>query len=342
MAARILYDGWPLVHAPSGAAAAHLRTLLAAAPEGYEPLLALPAHIEVTDLPAGAQPIVAASKDRGHWEQQVLQQLAGEHGAACIHTTAPAAALLGKTPTLVSPAETGQAGRGRLAAAQASGGLARATLLWPDDLPKPPGRVALLPPVADVQAPAAALPADTPPEYLLYDGSSDREMLLNLLEGWTWGAASIGELYPLIITGLDETETAWLQTKLPEFHLADYVQAIPSTRTQLQSLIANSMAFITLEPPLPWGSSLRLALAHGKAIVGFHEPLTEAMAGSAAYLLAPGDLRSLGAAMITVVVEEGVRSSLEEQAKQKSAGWNASAFKSGLAELYASLESSPR
>jgi hypothetical protein len=332
---RILYDGWPLCFAPLSAAASHLRTLLAAAPAGTELLLALPAETAEPFAPHIVR-ILHATHERGAWEQKLLPELASRERANLIHTTAQAAALFGSVPTLVSPAELGGAGRSRLVAAQAQGGLARATLLWPNDLPQPKGtgRIELLPPLADLPAELGPLPADLPDEFLLYHGSGGEQMLLQLLESWTWAAASIGELYPLLITGLDPQQAAWLQAKLPDFHLQGYVRTLVISPAQLPALIERCAAFVHPEPATAWGSPLRTALAYGKAIVALQEPLTEAMLGSAAYLVAPGDLRSFGAATITVVVDEKVRESLEAQARQKAARWSADAFGQSLQQVY--------
>jgi hypothetical protein len=332
---RILYDGWSLVRAPLSAAATHLRTLLTLAPANAELLLALPAEL-AEGLPSRIVHIVQAAHERSAWEQKLLPELAQRERADLIHTTAAAASLFGSVPTLVSPAEVGGAGRSRLAAAQAQGGLARATLLWPSDLPAPPhsGRLELLPPVADLPAEFGQVPASLPDEFLLCHASGDEQALLQLLESWTWAAASIGDLYPLLITGLDAPQAAWLEAKLPDFHLQDYVRALAIAPAQLPALIERCTAFIHPEPPAVWGSPLRIALAYGKAVVALQEPLTEAMLGSAAYLVAPGDLRSFGAATITVVVDEKVRQSLETQARQKAARWSADAFGSALEQVY--------
>lgn len=333
---RILYDGWPLAYAALSPAATHLRHLLTA-PAAVERLLAAPLALSET-LPADIQLITAPARERGEWEQTVLQSLAAQHGASCIHTTAKAASLLGKTPTLVSPAEYTQARRSRMAAARAHGGLSRARLLWPNDLPAPThaGALAVLPPAVQA-ATHARLPANTAEEFLLYHGSGQPEVLQFLLDAWTWAAGSIGELYPLLVAGLDEQQTAWLQAQLPALGLQDYVHSLHTSPAELGSLVQHCTAFIHPEPPPAWGSSLRQALAHGKAVVALQEPLTEALAGSAAYLAPAHDPRSLGAAMITVVVEEGLRSTLQQQAAQKSASWSAGAFESELSRLYASL-----
>lgn len=332
---RILYDGWPLAYAPLSPAATHLHELLAAAPATVERLLALPAAV-ASELPSGVHPLHLTPRNRGDWEQRALQALAAEHGAAAIHTTAAAAALLGKLPTLVSPAEyaTEAAGRGRMAAAQAQGGLARARLLWPHDLPAPEREVHNLPPFA---APSPGAPANPAQEYLLYHGSGDAQVLAHLLNAWSWAAGSIGELYPLRIAGLDAKQQAWLEGQLAIRDLQDSVQLIHPSLAALPDVIQQCTAFLHPEVPPAWGSPLRQALAAGKAVVALQEPRCAAMAGAAAYLVPAGDARRLGAAIITLVVEEGLRATLEQQAAQKSASWDAGAFEAALDAAYQTL-----
>jgi len=351
---RVLHDGWPLLHAPASAAAWHLRTLLALAPADVELILALPADKPVDSIAERVKIIRAAEDDRGAWEQGTLPRLAEEHGASWIHTTNLAASLFGKTATLVSPTsseserESGRGVRGRLAAAQGWGGLARAAILWPEDTPvaKLPGTIRKLPPVAHpafVPRPAAApsglgLPTDLglPEEYLLYHGASDDQTLLRLLESWTWAAASIGELYPLVMLGLDQTAKEFLEKRLPEFHVEDSVRILQEGPFEyFSALYQNSAAVVHAGAPAPWGGALRHALACGKAVVAHREPLTEAIVGSAAYVVAPEDLRSFGAAIITVVVDEKARESLEDVARQHSAQWGAAVFTAELAKIYA-------
>jgi hypothetical protein len=266
--------------------------------------------------------------------------LAGKHAASFIHTTGLAASLLGKATTLISPAEIeGEGGRGRAAAAQARGGVSRGQVLWPQDAGAADlaSGIHTLPPVVH---PAFTQPAHTaapglPDEYLLYHGRGERATLLQLLESWTWAAASIGELYPLILSGLSAEMGRFVESKLPDFHLQDYVRVVQLAPADLPAAMRGCAAFIHPETPAAWGNPLRHALACGKAIVALQEPLTESIVGPAAYLVAPGDLRSLGAATITVVVDEKAREPLEEQAKQKSARWSADAFKKRLSEVYA-------
>ncbi len=347
-AIRVLHDGWPLLHAPASAAAWHVRTLLALAPSDIELILALPTEKPVEDIPQNVKIIHTAEDDRGEWEQGTLPRLAEEPKANWIHTTNLAASLFGNTPTLVSPTSSEQDRfrerglRGRLAVAQSWGGLARATILCPEDLPAPklPGTIRKLPPVAHpafVPKPEAApIGLGLPEEYLLYHGASDEQTLLRLLESWTWAAASIGELYPLVVLGLDQIARDFLVKRLPEFHVQDSVRILAEIQFQhLPAIYQNCIALIHAGPPAPWGSALRHALACGKAVVAQQEPMSEALVGSAAYLVAPDDLRSFGAAIITVVVDEKARESLEDAARQRSARWEVENFRSGLAKIYA-------
>jgi glycosyltransferase involved in cell wall biosynthesis len=341
---RILYDGWPLIYAPLGSAAWHLRTLLTLAPEGIEPMLALP-----TDPQTAAESLKTIfhhTHDRSEWEQRILPRLAAEKRAAAIHTTGLAASLFGKVPTLVSPAElAGPAPTSRWKAALGRGGLARARILWPSDLPESriPGSILRLPPAVHPEFQAAFASAKTqvslPEEFVLVHGLPDEASMLALLESWTWAAASIGEFYPLVIAGLNEEARRLVQAQLPEFHVEGSVRVLADVQPQdLAAIYKACIAVVHLGTPAPWGNPLRAALAAGKAVIAHQEPLTEAIVGAAAYLAPPQDLRAFGAAMITVVVDEKAREKLEGAARQRAAHWKVEAFGAGLVEIYREID----
>lgn len=339
MQIRVFYDGWPLVHDPLSAAAWHLRTLLALNPKAIQSIVALPTEPGITR--AETEAVYYHTHDRATWEQRILPRLAEEHRANLIHTTSLAASLLGKIPNLVSPAEKETKDRGRLGEALGRGGLARATILWPDDLPKAklPGEVRLLPPVVHPEFAVGNVNrlsnADLPDEFLLVQGRLDEREMLQLLESWTWAAASIGEFYPLVFAGLNASVRNFLMARLPEFHVQDSVRVLNDVLAQdMPNIFRASTAIVLLGEPPPWGNAVRHALTSGKAIVAHREPNTEAIVGSAAYLIAPGDLRGLGAAMITVVVDEKARENLEESAQQRTARWSAGKFKERLLKVY--------
>jgi glycosyltransferase involved in cell wall biosynthesis len=59
-----------------------------------------------------------------------------------------------------------------------------------------------------------------------------------------------------------------------------------------------------------------------------------ALVGPAAYLVKAGDTRAMGAALITILVEEEVSERLAQAARQRAGAWSLSAFADGLAEAY--------
>lgn len=344
MPIRMLYDGWPLAYAPLSPAAWHLRTLLAAEPEGVEPLLALPTDPQNAPLPDGPKAVYWHSHARGDWEQRILPQLAAEHAADAIHTCGLGASLLGKTPSVASPAEPEvPGGRSLLQAAMGRGGLARAHILWPQDLPAPrlPGVLQRLSPAVHPSftptRPRQA-PAGLPDEYVLVLGLVDEAALSALLDSWSWASASIGEYYPLLLAPTDAQHAAWLQSQLEAQHASDTLQVAPLLDPSEQAaLLQCSTAVVCAAPPLAWGDPYRQALACGKAIVALQNASSEALLGSAGYLLQPGDSRAFGAAIITVVVDEKVREELEDAAVKRSAGWTQAVFAGQLAEHYRKL-----
>ncbi len=87
----------------------------------------------------------------------------------------------------------------------------------------------------------------------------------------------------------------------------------------------------------PWGGPVRLALASGVPVVSFESEPMSALVGPAAYLVKAGDTRLLGAALITVLVEEGVSQKLAQAGRQRAGTWSPSAFVDGLAQAYESI-----
>jgi glycosyltransferase involved in cell wall biosynthesis len=339
---RILYDGWPLLHAPLSAAAWQLRTLLAMKTDEVQPLLALPTEPEATTVNEGPELVFQHTHNRGEWEQRILPRLAEKHGAKFIHGTGMNASLFGKARTLISASEMESAGeRSRIDEAQGRGGLARATLLWPEDIPAPKfaGKIQKLPATSHPDfAPIDYFP--TPPlglpdSYVLFHGQGSRDTLQKLFESWTWAAASIGEYYPLILLGLDAETREWARTRLPEFQLEESVRVLEDLDAKFVPAIYQACTVVVHpQQPEPWGGSLRHALACGKAVVAVQDANSEGIVGPAAYLVAADDLRAFGAATITLVVDEKARESMETAARQHGAGWKAARYRDELLKVY--------
>jgi glycosyltransferase involved in cell wall biosynthesis len=347
---RILYDGWPLIYHPDGAAALHLSTLLTLTPEGIEPVLALPTESSPEGFLEGIHLAHQASQDLRAWQQRSLPALAAAHQAQAIHSTQSAASLFGRVPTIISPSgygalEPSQAGMvGRLGQALGRGGLARAQVLFPADMdaPRLPGELL---PIAPIANPAfsgththAPEELELPQSYLLYHGPSHPGTLLQLLDSWTWAAASIGEMYPLVLLGLSEAAKRFVEQKAPEFHVEEYVHLLPRVHpAHLAAIYQGASAVLHPAPPSLWGGAARHALAADLPLAAYADPAIERLVGAAAYLVEPGNLRAFGAATITVVVDDKVRADLISAAHKLRSQWDAAQFKSDLGEIYAQL-----
>lgn len=369
----ILYDGWALAYHPSSWEAIHLLSLLSLLPTGVRAQVALPASPFEPLLP-GVESILQQTPDTPwgwlNWEQRILLRLARERGANLLHWMGTRAALFGSIPQLISPAgynarlETrlvsaigspAEASRtndlsDRLRLAMGQGGSSRAVgLCWPNDLPEPgPGiRVFKLPPLAHprftatIQTPP--LP-DLPETYILYHGPHSDRALHRLVQAWSWATGPIGEYYPLLVLGLDRAGAARLNAILDQAGLSKTVSLLPPLPLESTIYLYQhcTAVFHPAEAPV-WGSPLRSALICGKPLVALETRLSDALAGPAAYLIHPNRPdanRALGAALITVIVEEDVATRLAQAGRERSKGWHNNNFTAALEEVYHSLADS--
>ena len=227
-------------------------------------------------------------------------------------------------------------------AALSQGGLSRARVLWPEDLLPVPsfGRLERLPPAvhpafhphaADAGAHELAV-LDLPETCVLYHGPGGLAALKHLLDAWSWAAGAIGDYYPLLAVGLEAPARSRLLELAESFGLADSVRALPALPpAALANLYCRAAAVFHPAPPSPWSGPLRLGLACARPVVARETLLADALTGPAAYLVAgASDSRTLGAALITVVVEESVAGRLEAAARQRVANWDPAGFERAL------------
>lgn len=361
---RVLFDGWPLIYHPNSPAALHLLALLALCPDGVEPAAALPAgppawfpnHVNVR-----VRPTANTSRQRLRWEQRVLPALFHQTGASLLHLTSAASPLFARTASVFSPTTPFEGRAGdfrdrqpeapmglfeRLRLALGQGGLSRAqAVFWPEDLPPPQGVTA---PV--LRLPAIVHPAfiqtepeaseelaeiDLPESYVLYHGPSDPQSLGDLFDAWSWAQGSIGTYYPLLLLGVEDFERERVEGLVRAFQNDEYVRILPRIPPlEIPVIYRRSSALFHPAPVPPWGGPVRHALACRIPVVAADSTLADAMVGEAAYLSPAGDARALGAALITVVIEEGVGEMLSNAARQRTAGWEMERFARGLLEAY--------
>jgi hypothetical protein len=349
-------------------------TLLAAHPPDIPAWIGLPGetfHLLPEVIQQIRRPEPETDWGRLRWEQRTLPALAVQAEADLIHLVDNSPALLDSTRTLVSPAGfsssefPGQEHMPhpgfalRLSQALAQGGLAHIkALLWPADLPMPAAQapVVSLPPVLhpafllDGSTPGLAQPGqedlaalDLPETYLLYHGPGDEAALHLLLDAWSWAASSIGEHYPLVLAGLDNPAQDRLAELLAEYQLTGTARPLPPlSSSTLVAVYRNCRALFHPAEVSPWGDPARMALACGKPLVGLETERAAALAGAAGYLVTlnesyPAQCRALGAALITVVVEDSLADTLGRAARERAADWGFEIFSSKIRELYRAL-----
>ena len=349
----VLFDAWPLARAPGSPHALHLQELLALLPPDVDPLLAIPAALP---QPAPARTLLWAAADSGMgrlaWEQVILPQLARRCGACLLHTTSLSAPLFCSVPVVLSPAEAFPRGfssgqeqrRGigwRLRSALGRGGLdAAQAVLWPADLPAPPLPMAAVRRMPPAVHPAFWMePAVVQPEergYVAAFGCFDNEGgLTDLLETWRWAAPAMGEDWTLRLAALPAGDGARLEQMRAAFHLPGRIQPAPlAGPLEAAALLAGAGAVLRLGPLSAWGDPLLHALAAGRPLASEEAWGVDARVGPAAYLAPSGDWRTLGAAVLTLLVEENVAEQVSQAARIRAAGWGSLSFSDQLREVY--------
>jgi hypothetical protein len=343
----VLYDGWPLACAPGSPAALHIRELLEALPRDVEPWLALPgeADLDALDVQALVEPVADTPAGRLLWEQEKLPRLARRSGARLLHTTGLFAPLAGPVPCLVSPAEP-LAPRpleggffSRLRVALNLGAQSNVWgLLWPDDLPAPPGPYPLrrLPPRVHSAFRQTGPPqADLPADFVLCPGPLAADDLALLVEAWGWASAALGADWTLLVGDLPGPAADQLNALSQATGIQGPVEAVdlraPDRRA---AAVRQARALLAVGPPLPWGDPFLQALACARPLAAEETPWGDARAGPAAYLAPRQDARGLGAAVLTLLVEEEVSQQISQAAAQRAAGWQSEDFSDRLWEVY--------
>lgn len=370
----VLFDGWPLVDRPTSPEALHLLAILEQLPEQVRPVVALPTARPAW-LPQVPVEVLSGTQRRVSrlaWEQREIPRLARRLHADLLHLTTPYAPVFSGLPHLFSPCRFGEeqlpggsaeaalaALRQRLRESLGKGGLARTrAVLWPEDLPSGPQIAPLvtLPPLVypafgPSERPDAAGQGNgssrihqeldrlqLPETYIIYHGPGDAATLMRLLGAWRWAAGSIGTYHPVLILGLNHEERELFTTLVRQNDYGESLRLLPEVSPPaLPMLYRGCQALFHPAPEPPWGGSIRQALACGKPVVAIEHPSIGPVVGPAAYLAPPEDERALGAALITVVVEEEVAASLAQAARKRATAWSAGAYTRALATLYQGL-----
>jgi glycosyltransferase involved in cell wall biosynthesis len=370
----ILFDGWSLSYHPNSPSALHLLTILEACPQGVQPVVVLPSAppewfpIEETTR---MQPTPNTNAARLYWEQRTLPETARRLGAQLIHLTSLTPALSASVPTVISLAgfgtpktwgaepvdiadyedrvepDTSWGFTDRIRHSLTRAALDKvAAILWPADLPYSPhqrtrNNVRIISPtihpvfLTPQTRPGNHVLKDLPEAYFLYHGPCNRHAIQTLLRSWSWVAGPIGENCPLVLVGLDETERQKVYHQLHEYDLGETVLILSSLSPQeLAGLYQGCSGLFHPTQVSLWEGPVRQALASGRPIVAAKTELAEALVGPAAYLIDERDARAMGAALITIIVEESIATSLSGAAQERSTQWDPTLFREQLSFIY--------
>ncbi len=329
-----MLDGWALVHAPGSPAAVHVWALLGQVLNGIELIVALPGNRpawlpgSIASLSRLADPNPG---ERLAWAQRRLPTLARQVQADWLHTGIANTPFLSPIRRTISPVSYSgeQSGEGladRLRASLGAGGAVQARhMLWPadlDNLPKSSQPLLCRPFVHPDYLAAASTGPDFPlalPEtFVLYHGPGDEASLQRLAAAWSWAASSLGAEYPLLAVGLSTAARDRLKRLAIEYSFGATLQILPELPTSAYACLykACSVLFHPAEIP-PWGDPLLLAMACGKPVVAGAAPFVSQRAGPAAYLAPLEEPRTLGAALLTVSIEETLASDLGRRAAEQ-------------------------
>lgn len=156
-----------------------------------------------------------------------------------------------------------------------------------------------------------------PEEFALYMGGFDiRKNLQQLLLAWTYAGPSIGEQIPLVLAG--RQPDTWGTARFPDYPayakqlgIEKYLQwigAIPEA--DKPALYRLAKVFIYPSRYEGFGLPILEAMASGVPVIACQVSSIPEVAGDAAYLVAEDDARSMGAAIIAVIVQDDLRLSL--------------------------------
>ncbi len=353
---RVLYDGWPFRYALDSPASLHLLAILSILPAEIEPILVLPDSVpdwlKSLQLPIRTAVIPTANTPTGLliWQQRRLAQIARQQGAHLVHTTQGSAPVFNSSQILVSPASyefayptvpsrENSSLVDRLRSSLARGGASQARLLWPDDLPAPgAGWIrARLPPLVltNFSRLGSTMEIDLPESFVLFHGPGNDQTLRRLVNAWSWVVASFGDNIPLLLIGLSQSGRQRADRLLHDSGLGESVRLLPElSPLTVLGLYQRTALVVHPAPEPPWGGPVRQALAYGRPLVAADHPSVAQMVGASAYLSPADHTRDLGAAMITVLVEERVAEQLSSAAKALARSWSTAHYSRAILELY--------
>jgi len=281
---------------------------------------------ELPELPLGVQsqpvPPIRRGWERVRYYQITLPRAAAEGGAQLLLTLGEQVPLraripIAAVPPIVSQSRTaggpavfwraiGRAGLRGASAVLIAADLTRETdtgLLYPPFVSSPFSR------------PGAAPAGTERLRVLCYD--SDPRDIRKALAAWTWVDGSLGDTYPLQFLSWDPQLDELITATAAEFGVAESVAPGPPSGN-LSQVFREAAVFLSVRP-LAWGQPFRWALASGTPVAAFESLAASSIVGDAGYLVPDGDTRALGAACLSLLVQEELAESLRVKGRRRAA-----------------------
>jgi len=165
---------------------------------------------------------------------------------------------------------------------------------------------------------AAAVPSDLPEAFVLAVCEPKAAMPL-LLAAWTWVESSLGDTYGLLLTASNEEERQASQLAADRMGLAESVRSVVLADEAYPAVFHRAAALLH-GGERSNAAALRWALAGGLPVAVPATAISESIVGPAGYLVSP-EARALGAACLTLLVEEEIAVSLREKGRARAGSY---------------------
>ena len=311
-------DGSLLVDHPNSIESLHLVEWLSMLSSTSARITLLYPQAELPELPAEVE-TYAIARSRGMLGTLAFEQREVPHGASVIGADAILVGE-GRVPlaspcpiialsALASPQRVPGFGGSIASAAGQAGTRGAAAVLTPRDAGEEPGKQTYTPFISETLR--DSIPRDEEP-YVLCHAFTPEDVSL-ILSAWTWVDGSLGDSYPLVLPGIDRDI---IEPLAEELDISDSVEIRPGASFgDLPSLYGGAAAQVSTAFAAS-GQALRWSLVAEIPVIALHTPRFEAVLGGAAYLVPPKDSRKLGAACLTVLIQERVSEPLRERGRQ--------------------------